>query len=131
MSTHKVVLLVEDDAAVNSLYRDYLSFGGCVALSTETADEALKLARECGPDLIVIDLVLPGVDGLTLAGRLRRDERTRGARLVAITAHHCQAVERRAREAGFDAYLVKPCGRDELVGTVWRLLERDDAILHR
>jgi CheY-like chemotaxis protein len=104
------------------MYRDYLVFSG---FDVETADngiEAIKKARSLAPDLILMDLSLPVLDGWEATRRLKADTRTAWIKVIALSAHAMAAEERRAVEAGCDGFIAKPCLPQELADEVERYL---------
>lgn len=103
-----VVLLVEDNEKNLKLARDVLEFAGFTVLVAMTGEEAVSRARDALPDLVLMDLQLPGMDGHEALSRLRSDESTAAIPVVALTAFAMQQDRDRARAAGFDGYLEKP-----------------------
>lgn len=103
-----VVLLVEDNERNLKLARDVLEFAGFTVLVAMTGEEAVSRARDALPDLVLMDLQLPGMDGHEALSRLRSDESTAAIPVVALTAFAMQQDRDRARAAGFDGYLEKP-----------------------
>lgn len=103
-----VVLLVEDNEKNLKLARDVLEFAGFTVLVAMTGEEAVLRAHEALPDLVLMDLQLPGMDGFEVLRRLRSDDATAGIPVVALTAFAMQQDRERASGAGFEGYLVKP-----------------------
>ena len=115
-------ILVVDDYEVNrDLYREYLTFCGFEVVEARNGSEAIELAFIHRPDLIVMDLGLPLVDGWAATKLLKSDVRTRDVPIIVVTGFTQQRHEHAAREAGADAFLPKPCLGD-LVNEVGRLL---------
>jgi len=114
----KTVLVVEDNEINMKLVRFVLTEAGYNVLAAGTAEEGLRLAREHRPPLILLDIHLPGMDGLTAAQHLRADPATRGIKLLALTASAMKGDRERIIASGFDGYLGKPLPRDELLGAV-------------
>lgn len=108
MGPGPVVLLVEDNERNLKLARDVLEFAGFTVEAATTGEEALERAPVVVPDLILMDLQLPGIDGHAALDRLRRNPRTAHIPVVALTALAMTADRERALEAGFDGYLEKP-----------------------
>lgn len=102
------VLVVEDNPVNMNLARNLLEAGGYLVQEAWTAEEGIRLARENMPDLILMDISLPGMDGLTATGILKKDAKTGEIPVIALTAHAMRDDEQRAREAGCNAYLTKP-----------------------
>jgi two-component system, cell cycle response regulator DivK len=102
------ILVVEDTPANLALACKLLRAADHEVLTAATAPTGLALAREQLPDLVLMDIGLPGIDGWQALKSLRKDPRTAGLRVVAFTAHAMVGDERRALDAGFDGYLSKP-----------------------
>jgi two-component system cell cycle response regulator DivK len=102
------VLVVEDNPVNLELVAALLESEGCGVILAETADVSLRLAATERPDLILMDIQLPGISGHEATRRLKADPATAGIPVVALTAHVMRGEETRAREAGFDAFLTKP-----------------------
>lgn len=106
--THAVVLLVEDNEKNLKLARDVLEFAGFTVLVAMSGEEAVERARVALPDLVLMDLQLPGMDGHMALARLRAEALTAGIPVVALTAFAMLEDHQRAEAAGFDGYLEKP-----------------------
>jgi CheY-like chemotaxis protein len=104
----ELVLIVDDDERNAKLARDVLTRAGIETLSAASAAEALRLARERQPDLVLMDLRLPDLAGAEAARQLAADERTATIPVVALTAQLVDDPAAWAREEGFAGYLVKP-----------------------
>ena len=102
------VLLVEDNEDNFELVRFLLERAGFVVLAGHDGQEALDMARKELPDLILMDLSLPGIDGWTAARELKDDPKTSKIPLMALTAHTLPGDRKRAMESGFDGYISKP-----------------------
>jgi CheY-like chemotaxis protein len=102
------------------LFRDVLQAAGHRTLEATTGERAVELATEHGPDLVLMDIQLPGIDGVEALGRLRADERTRSVPVLALTAQAMEGDRGRFLDAGFDGYLSKPVDIADLVATVAR-----------
>jgi DNA-binding response OmpR family regulator len=125
----KRVLVVEDDADIVELIAHYLRAEGLGVEAEGDGRRALERLREGGADLVVLDLQLPGMDGLSLCAELRRDPRTRGLPVIMLTARGEEADRVVGLEVGADDYVVKPFSPKELVARVralQRRLERRD-----
>lgn len=114
------VLLVEDNPRNLKLARDVLEFAGFVVTAVTTGEEALPAARLGRPDVILMDLQLPGIDGHAALEQLRADPRTAGIPVVAVSAFVMQADRQRALGSGFDGYLDKPISVRDLPDQVRR-----------
>jgi two-component system, cell cycle response regulator DivK len=102
------ILLVEDTPANRALATKLLRAAGHEVLTAETAANGIALAREALPDLVLLDLGLPDMDGWEAISEMRADQRTAGLRIVAFTAHAMVGDRERALANGFDGYLSKP-----------------------
>jgi CheY-like chemotaxis protein len=109
------ILLVEDYDDAREMYRDYLEFSGFRVDTARDGHEALKKARAQMPDLILMDLSLPGLDGWEATRILKNDPSTSHLMVVALSAHALAAEGERARAAGCDGFIAKPCLPHELV----------------
>jgi two-component system, cell cycle response regulator DivK len=121
-----LVLVVDDYQDAREMYAEYLSFSGFRVEEASTGAEAIEKAFALRPDVILMDLSLPGMDGWTATRRLKNDERTKGIPVVALTGHALAGASEGARQAGCDAFVTKPCLPDELVVEVRRMLHRRD-----
>ena len=121
------VLVVEDNPANLELAAALLEEEGCQVLSAATADAGLILAVVEHPDLILMDVQLPGKTGYEATRRLKADPATAAIPVVAVTAQAMRGEEAKAREAGCDAYLTKPLDARAFRETVRRLLGNDPA----
>ena len=102
------VLLVEDNPLNLELATDLLEACGIEVISANTGEIAVKLAHEQMPDLILMDLSLPGMDGLQATAALKADAQTRSIPVVAVTAHAMKGDEQKALDAGCEGYITKP-----------------------
>jgi two-component system, cell cycle response regulator DivK len=118
--TSAQILVVEDNDRNMKLFRDVLQATGFRTLEATTGELAVELAIEHAPDLVLMDVRLPDIDGIQALGRLRADERTAGVPVVALTAQAMEGDRERFLAAGFDGYLSKPVDIGELVATVGR-----------
>ena len=116
--TGERILVVEDNEKNMKLFRDVLGATGYRTLEATTGGEAVDLATEQAPDLVLIDIQMPGVDGVEALRRLRADERTAAIPVLAVTAQAMQGDRERFLAEGFDGYLSKPVNVRELIGTV-------------
>lgn len=117
-----LILLVDDYQDGREMYADSLRFAGYRTLEASSGLEALQLAFDRQPSLILMDLSLPGMDGWEVTARLKKDPRTRHIPIVALTAHALQEERELALRAGCDAFVAKPCLPEELLSEVQRLL---------
>jgi two-component system, cell cycle response regulator DivK len=119
-----VVLIVEDNPRNLKLVRDLLEHAGYRTLEASTAEDGLALARAHRPDLVLMDVQLPGMDGVQALGRLRAEPATNGIPVVAVTAFAMKDDRARFMAAGFDDYLEKPISVREFPGQVAEMLNR-------
>ena len=112
------ILIVEDNEINMKLLRDVLRVTGYRTLEASTAGQALMLATEHVPALVLMDIRLPDMDGVETLGRLREDQRTASIPVLAITAQAMSGDRERLGKAGFDGCLAKPLDIDELLATV-------------
>src|SRR5262249_10421675 len=116
-----LVLLVDDDEDSYNLYSDVLAMSGFSVIGANDGTEAIDLARRLRPDLIVMDLGLPILDGCEATRRLREDPRTRPIPILALTGFVQPQTVELARQAGCDAFLGKPCPLERLLAESRRL----------
>ncbi len=112
------VLVVEDNKKNMKLFRDVLLATGYRTLEATTGGQAVELAAEYTPDLVLMDIQLPDIDGVEALSRLRADERTASIPVLALTAQAMHGDRERFLAAGFDGYISKPVNVVELVGVV-------------
>jgi CheY-like chemotaxis protein len=117
-----LVLVVDDVAHGREIFAEYLEFRGFRVATAEDGLEAMDKAFELLPDLILMDLSLPGIDGWEATRRLKQDDRTRGIPVIALTAHALASAHDRAKEVGCDAVVTKPCIPRDLEAEVRRQL---------
>jgi len=115
------VLVVDDDLVIRQLIGINLELEGFEVHLAADGEEALRQAVEVLPDVVVLDVMMPRLDGLEVARRLRADPRTSSMRLVLVSARAQAADLRRGEDIGADAYVTKPFEPDDLVGVVRRL----------
>lgn len=116
------MLLVEDYEDAREMYRDYLVFSGFDVETADNGQEAIDKALSFAPDLILMDLSLPVLDGWEATRRLKADACTASIKIVALSAHTMPEEERRAAEAGCDGFIAKPCLPEQLIAEVARHL---------
>ena len=114
------VLIVEDNALNMKLLRDVLAAKGYATLEATTGARALELAQQHAPDVILMDVQLPDVDGVEVLRGIRTDARTASLPVVAVTAQAMDGDRDRFLRAGFDAYLAKPLDVSELLDVLRR-----------
>jgi len=117
-----LVLVVDDYQDAREMYAEYLEFSGFRVAEAKNGQEALDKAFELRPDIILMDLSLPIIDGWEATRRLKNDDRTRTIPVVALTGHAMTGQSDEAKGAGCDAFVTKPCLPDALVDEVRRVL---------
>ena len=117
------VLLVDDYPDAREMYAEYLEFSGFEVVEAENGMEALQRAVETAPDIILMDLSLPVMDGWEATRRLKADKRTAPIPVVALTGHALAGISEGAKKAGCDAFVTKPCLPEDLVKEIRKILE--------
>ena len=120
----ELILIVEDNEKNRKLVRDVLQFKGYQTVESETAEEGLRLAQERPPALILMDIQLPGMNGIEALGHLRADARTRDIPVMAVTASAMTQDRQKILAAGFDGYQSKPINVKDFLEAVRAMLER-------
>jgi CheY-like chemotaxis protein len=120
--TGKKILIIEDNLLNLELATDLLEANGFAVFSAQTAEEGLRLARELLPDLVLMDISLPGMDGLSATKNLKADPATRRLAVVGLTANAMKGDEEMARAAGCDGYLTKPIDTRSFIADVNRFI---------
>ncbi|MBT3396918.1 MAG: response regulator [Alphaproteobacteria bacterium] len=121
----KTILIVEDNELNMKLFRDLLKAHDFETLETRDGMEALDMARANKPDLILMDIQLPGVSGLEVTRQIKADDSIKSIPVVAVTAFATKGDEDRIREGGCEAYIAKPIRIEELISTVRRFVDGD------
>ena len=117
-----LILVVDDYQDAREMYAEYLQFSGYCVAEARNGNEAVEQALALKPDLILMDLSLPGMDGWEATRRLKADESTKHIPIVALTGHALAGASEGARKAGCDSFVTKPCLPDDLVVEVRRML---------
>jgi two-component system, cell cycle response regulator DivK len=120
----ELILIVEDNEKNLKLVRDLLQVKGYQTLEAGTAEQGIELARRHTPQLILMDIQLPGIDGVAALGQLEADPTTAQIPVIALTAFAMKDDRERFRSAGFDGYLVKPINIRELLEVVREFCEQ-------
>jgi len=120
----ELILIVEDNEKNRRLVRDVLQFKGYQTIESETGEEGVELARSRQPALVLMDIQLPGMDGITALKRLRDDPATRGIRVMAVTASAMTQDRQTILAAGFDGYQSKPINVRTFLEAVQEMLAR-------
>jgi CheY-like chemotaxis protein len=119
------VLLVDDYPDAREMYSEYLKFSGYDVVEATNGVEALQRAIETSPDIILMDLSLPVMDGWEATRRLKEDARTSSIPVVALTGHALAGMFEGAKRAGCDAFVTKPCLPEDLVKEIQNVLGTD------
>ena len=117
------VLLVDDYPDAREMYSEYLQFSGFDVVEAANGMEALQRAADTAPDIILMDLSLPVMDGWEATRRLKADKATADIPVVALTGHALAGFSDGAKKAGCDAFVTKPCLPEDIVKEIHRVLE--------
>jgi two-component system, cell cycle response regulator DivK len=120
---NELILIIEDNEKNRKLCRDVLQVKGFRTIESESAEEGLKLAHEQSPALILMDIQLPGMDGVTAMKQLKADSNTNGIPIIAITASAMTNNRTSMLAEGFDGYQTKPITLKDFLGEVERVLK--------
>ena len=118
------VLVVDDYPDAREMYSEYLEFSGFDVIQAVNGMEALQRAVDAAPDIILMDLSLPVMDGWEATRRLKEDARTNRIPVVALTGHALAGISEGALKAGCDAFVTKPCLPEDLVKEIRKVLDR-------
>jgi two-component system cell cycle response regulator DivK len=119
----ELILIVEDNEKNRKLVRDVLQFKGYKTIETDTAEEGIELARTQKPELILMDIQLPKMDGMTALSHLKGDSATAGISVIALTASAMTEDRAKILAAGFDGYMTKPINVKEFTEMVRQMLD--------
>ncbi|MBM4443133.1 MAG: response regulator [Candidatus Rokubacteria bacterium] len=117
-----LILVVDDYDDNREMYASYLEFSGLRVAEAVNGREALAKTAELMPDLIVMDLSLPGIDGWQATRAIKQDPRTRDIIVLALTGHALEGAAQGAKDAGCDGFLTKPCLPEDLFREIQRML---------
>ena len=120
---NELILIIEDNEKNRRLCRDVLQVKGYKTIESETAEEGLKLALEQAPALILMDIQLPGIDGITAMKQLKADPNTQSIPIIAITASAMTNNRTTMLAEGFDGYQTKPITLKDFLAEVQRVLD--------
>ena len=120
---NELILIIEDNEKNRRLCRDVLQVKGYKTIESETAEEGLKLALDQAPALILMDIQLPGMDGITAMKQLKADPKTQAISIIAITASAMTNNRTSMLAEGFDGYQTKPISLKDFLGEVKRVLD--------
>ena len=118
----ELILIIEDNEKNRKLCRDVLQVKGYKTIESETAEEGLKLVEQTSPALILMDIQLPGIDGITAMKQLKADPNTQNISIIAITASAMTNNRTSMLAEGFDGYQTKPISLKDFLGEVQRVL---------
>ena len=118
----ELILIIEDNEKNRKLVRDVLQVKGYKTIESETAEDGLKLALEKSPNIILMDIQLPGMDGITALKQLRADPKTNGIAAIAITASAMTHNRKTMLAEGFDGYQTKPISINDFLDEVRKVL---------
>ena len=121
---NELILIVEDNDKNRKLVRDVLQARGYATVEAETGEDGVRLARERQPALVLMDIQLPGINGIAALGQLRADPATRAIPVMAVTASAMTHDRQKIMAAGFDGYQSKPINVKEFLVAVRELLDR-------
>ena len=121
---NELILIVEDNEKNLKLVRDVLRHTGYQTIEAGTGEDGIRLAKERGPALILMDIQLPGIVGITALGQLRADAATRAIPVIAVTASAMTQDRKKILAAGFDGYQTKPIRVREFMDAVRQTLDR-------
>ena len=119
----ELILIIEDNEKNRRLARDVLQVKGYKTIESETAEDGLKLAVEQSPQLILMDIQLPGMDGITAMKQLKAEPKTKSIPVIAITASAMTHNRTTMLAEGFDGYQTKPISLKDFLGEVERVLQ--------
>jgi two-component system cell cycle response regulator DivK len=125
-----MIVIVDDDRDTRELYRACFDMSGFHTAEAGTGEEGLAVTRRLLPDVLLTDFLLPDLDGLTMATRLKEDARTSGVRVIVLTGYSGENFERRASSAGVERALLKPCLPQAMLREVRRALRRPATATH-
>jgi two-component system cell cycle response regulator DivK len=120
---NELILIVEDNEKNMKLVRDLLQVKGYRTLEAKTAEEGISLAKAQLPQLVLMDIQLPGMDGIAALGHLRADSKTKAIPVIAVTASAMTHDRQKIMSAGFDAYQSKPINVKEFLEAVRQMLD--------
>jgi two-component system, cell cycle response regulator DivK len=125
-ATPKTVLIVEDHELNRMLFHDLLQMRGYKILQAKDGVEALNLTRQHRPDLIVMDIQLPGMSGIEVTKWIKEDDLLKAIPIIAVTALALRGDQQKIRDAGCDAYITKPMSTSNFLQTVEQFLRQHD-----
>lgn len=124
MDGRKKILVVEDNEKNRRLLKDVLEYHGYDVIEAENGEMAIEKAKERKPDLIIMDIQMPVMDGMAAAKAIRGDAETKRIPIIALTSFAMKGDRERFMEAGFDDYIAKPIDTRKLPGVIKKRLEK-------
>ncbi len=121
---NKKVLIVEDNELNMKLFKDLLEVHDIQTIDTRNGNEAIELARNENPDLILMDIQLPEISGLDITKMIKEDEDLQSIPVIAVTAFAMKGDEEKIREGGFEDYISKPISVPSFLETIQKYLEK-------
>lgn len=118
-----LVLIVDDVPDNRAIYADFLRYSGYEVAEATDGFEAVEIAKKLQPDVVLMDLSLPGMDGWEATRQIKATSATHHIKIIAVTGHALEGTAKGAREAGCDAFLSKPCLPETLEAEVRRMLD--------
>lgn len=120
------ILVIEDNKSNMKLVTTLLEMEGYEVLQSENAEQGIVIAKKETPDLILMDILLPGLDGLTASGLLKQDEKTKDLPVIAMTSLAMKDDEEKIKKAEFAHYITKPFNYKEFLEIIKEVLNRQD-----
>ena len=120
---NETILVIEDNALNMKLVTSLLGIGKYRVLAAEDAESGMQVARENYPDLILMDIQLPGMDGLTATKILKADQKLSAIPIIALTSHAMEGDDKKALDAGCDGYIAKPIDTKSFLATIGQFLK--------
>jgi CheY-like chemotaxis protein len=119
---NRTILVIEDNALNMKLVRTLLKVGKYDIIEAIDAETGIQSARECKPDLILMDIQLPGMDGLNATKIIKEDPSLKNVKILALTSHAMEGDDKKALNAGCDGYIVKPIDTKNFLDTIGQYL---------
>jgi two-component system, cell cycle response regulator DivK len=121
---NELILIVEDNEKNRKLVRDVLTFTGYRLAEAETGEDGVRLAKELRPDLVLMDIQLPGINGIVALGQIREDPTIRDTPVIAVTASAMTQDRQKIMAAGFNGYQSKPINVKDFLAAVRAMLDQ-------
>jgi CheY-like chemotaxis protein len=120
---NKNVLIVDDSISTVELFKEILKIGGFIPLTAYNGLDALEIVRKQTVDCIILDIMMPGIDGISVCNSIKQNPKTKDIPIAIITAYYDDLVERRSFQAGANAFLKKPIDHEDFLEVVNELIE--------